>query len=658
MYKNNLMKFAGLAMLSVVLTSCIQESGLEVGQTDADKSILASIEQSPETRVSIDTDETEETGGSIYYWWSPEDEIGVFTDENENNIRYVNTEQRFEVKAVRFSPEANVEVVGTPTYAYFPYSPNAGDDITAVKGYVPVEQTINEDQTNIPGMYRYGYYKEDSSSEGKHAFGFKHTLSTIRWYLDVSGTELDGRRIHSVEILVKRGSREVPICGDFTFNAATGAYKDGDNTSHKVVINFDGMPTIAEAITFYSSMFPSVKKGDYMYFTVNTVGYTATYLVKSSVSFKRNYTYTFNMPIDGYSTLSLYANYIPDPDEEVQEPEPEEPKFVTGTFTCATHNVDGMPNAIDYYIGKYELNADGPGADGTKTLSSKLAASGWDFVGFSEDFNYHDELTSAAKDVYTFLKTDNEKLPTSILGAIGGLHWKTDGLGFAGKTSTCSFVQKGNPIVFNSSFGNITKGANTVVDKGFRHLEVTLTNGTETDVDDITIDVIITHMNTYQGGSDDDKEKSMKAQHAQLQQIAEYINGIAAINKRPVIFMGDTNCRYTRHDFQTYFLDHFSSELTVSDPWIEYQWGGELPDTGGKSLMVSDATGTNDETDIMCPNTQMGEVVDKIIYINHLGGDTFIAAKSYLRDYDGYANQHLGDHYPIVVEFTYDKWFE
>ena len=184
-------------------------------------------------------------------------------------------------------------------------------------------------------------------------------------------------------------------------------------------------------------------------------------------------------------------------------------------------------------------------------------------------------------------------------------------------------------------------GANTCVDKGFRHFLITMKDGTE-------IDVIITHMNTYSSSGSD----HINAQHAQLEQIAQYINSIRT-NKRPVVFMGDTNLRYTRHDFNTYFWSVLDDDLIVKDPWVEYQWAGKYPDYPSKSLMVSDATGTNSETDIICPDTQSGEVVDKIIYINNPDAACQIKALNYLRDYDGYNG--LGDHMPIVVDFSYSR---
>jgi hypothetical protein len=117
--------------------------------------------------------------------------------------------------------------------------------------------------------------------------------------------------------------------------------------------------------------------------------------------------------------------------------------------------------------------------------------------------------------------------------------------------------------------------------------------------------------------------------------------------------MGDTNLRYTRHDFETYFWSIIRKDgLTYNDPWVDYQWDGAYPAYPSKSLMVSDATGTNPETDIICSTTQNGEVVDKVIYINNPEASVQIKALSYLRDmsFDG-----LSDHMPITVEFSYMK---
>lgn len=288
--------------------------------------------------------------------------------------------------------------------------------------------------------------------------------------------------------------------------------------------------------------------------------------------------------------------------------------FKLPTFTCATYNVKSSTSG---------------------SIGTKITEDGWDFFSLSEDFS---KLASNLSS-YTF---GTRSRSTSSLWGSG----PKDGLGFATLNGRCTF--SGEYIdAFDSEYGGLLDGANTVVDKGFRYYLVTLHDGVE-------VEVYITHMNTY------DTEKHLECQNAQLQEVATYIANHQS--GRPVIFMGDTNCRYTRNDFETYFWSILrNAGLSYADAWAEFQWpsareelglSGDYPELGGKSLMVSDATGTNAETDIMCSTTQNGEVVDKVIYINKPSNSVQLKAKSYLRDMD-YGD--LSDHMPIVVEFSYEK---
>ena len=314
--------------------------------------------------------------------------------------------------------------------------------------------------------------------------------------------------------------------------------------------------------------------------------------------------------------------------EPTPEPEPEpQPEVVTGNFTCATYNVDGLPKKISLVT----INGDGPQESGTTAIGTAINASNWDFVGFSEDFAFHSQLTSNMSN-YTF-GTHRGSVSSSALYKT----LDTDGLEFATKNGSCSFGNTESWTQFSSSYGGLTSGANTCIKKGIRHYVVTLADGIE-------VDVIITHMNTYSSSG----SGHINAQHAQLKQIAQYINTISA-NGRPIIFMGDTNCRYTRHDFKTYFWSVLNSDLTYADPWVDFQWNGVYPTYPSKSLMVSDATGTDSSTDIICADTQQGEVVDKVIYINKASNKVQLKAKSYLRD----MSFDKADHKPIVVEFEY-----
>lgn len=304
-----------MAMLLFAAAGCIKEnlydpSGMTNGPT-IEATIDEVTEESCETRVSI-SEETSPTSGKIYYYWTPEDEIGVFTT-SQANICYKNTESEDKVKSTTFAPASAVS--GTPTFAYYPYSTDAGTDISAIKGRIPSDQTINAELDNIPGIYRYGYYK--STSGNASSFGFKHVMSTVRFHINVAGTPLEGCKLHDLQISVKRGAKLVPICGDFTFNAETGAHVVGSNTSNTINVSFEGQPTLNSDLTFYTTLLPNVKKGDVLYYTLNTAGYTATYRVTTSLTFKKNYVYTISTTIKPYSSLKVVPNEIgkPDPSE-------------------------------------------------------------------------------------------------------------------------------------------------------------------------------------------------------------------------------------------------------------------------------------------------------------------------------------------------------
>ena len=311
-----------------------------------------------------------------------------------------------------------------------------------------------------------------------------------------------------------------------------------------------------------------------------------------------------------------------DPDQPVT-PEPEEPETITGTFTCATYNVDGLPEKVLIF----DLNGDGPGSDGTKAISQKIATSGWDIVTFQENFTYNSELQSAMLAYYTF----GTHRKFSLLSALGTAD--TDGLGFATLNSTCSFSDEDESWwAFNDAYGGLTDGANTSLKKGIRHYVVTMKDGVE-------IDLLVTHMNS---GSD---SGHISARASQLAQIAAYINKIRS-NNRPIVLMGDTNCRYTRDDMFQYLFNKLDSDLTYADPWVQYSWDGVYPTLGSASLMVPSKDSGSTLTE------QTGEVVDKIIYFNNPNADTQIVANYYLNDTD-FAG--MADHNPVVAEFTYVK---
>ena len=291
-------------------------------------------------------------------------------------------------------------------------------------------------------------------------------------------------------------------------------------------------------------------------------------------------------------------------------------------FTAVALNVDGLPNKVAFVT----LNEDGPGSEGSKLISQYLAKKQYDVLGLSEDFNYHGSLTSALTDDYgsgtvrATLSLTNLSIP-----------FDTDGLNVLWK--------KSNVSISNESWTRWTTSTSTegnqYVKKGFRHYDMTIGEG-------MTIDLYVMHM---------DAGDATASREAQWQQLANAING--SDNSRPKLIIGDTNSRWTREDIH----GHFTALLNgydMNDAWVELCLDNKYPTT-----TMGDLTDESDPG-----NYANYEVVDKIIYLNPRGYDLpQLKAKSYKIEQDytygtvqGSDNsQRLGDHRPVVVEFTCTK---
>jgi hypothetical protein len=80
--------FAFIAIIGMA-TSCVNDEmidSMELKNIDATIDVL----EDPESRASVDP---ESLDGSLAWYWNPGDEIGVFTNLSENNLKYVNTNQ-------------------------------------------------------------------------------------------------------------------------------------------------------------------------------------------------------------------------------------------------------------------------------------------------------------------------------------------------------------------------------------------------------------------------------------------------------------------------------------------------------------------------------------------------------------------------------------
>lgn len=282
------------------------------------------------------------------------------------------------------------------------------------------------------------------------------------------------------------------------------------------------------------------------------------------------------------------------------------------TFNAVALNVDGLPESI---LG-VSVNDGAPGASGATLMGGAIANQNWDIVGLSEDFNYHAELTAPLTSYY-HVATHG--------GTVSGLSNSTDGLGLlVAKKSNTGFANE-TSVEWNTYNGTLDNGNDGLIEKGFRYYAVTIASG-------VVVDVYVLHMDAGSSSGD------ITAREKQLTQLATYIKGTK--NKRPILIIGDTNCRYTREQLKTGFIDviNADSRFTIKDAWIEKVWKGVYPTYGADAMMWYNAPYNN--------NT--GEVVDKIFYINNTESSLTIEANSYLHN----TSFGVSDHYPVIVNFT------
>lgn len=627
---------AAVVLVAQSLFSCSDDETIWDGSGHGQ--IVAKIEQSATTRTAVG-DAVDGTN-AVGIVWTDGDEIGVFDASGTSQKRYAKVGQGA-------APTASFAVSGTtaftdPVYAYYPYdNANSSKDVHSLVGNLP--STQNMDNSTLHGDYKIGR-ATTQTSDGSYEFVFKHLFSMARITIDAADTPLKGETLKSLTMSVSRGETNIPIAGNFTFNAEDASWTQTDEGISSITLAWDKTsPRLEEAFTCYMSLFPLVKSGDLFTITVSTENYKAVFTANSLTNFSSEQIYNFPVVLDKYETIKVYDK---------------EGNTVQGKFTCAALNVDGLPNFI---------NSGGPGSDGTKTIGNVMNSLGYDFIAVSEDFAYHDELAGGMT---------NYNMGT-YRGTVSSLiHNDTDGLGFFWKKDVITATDE-IMVPFDEVYGGIDGGANKLIDKGFRHYVVTVAQG-------VTIDVYITHMNTFGDGGNTEEDPWVHAQLSQLRQLRDYVVAKAKENNRPAIIMGDTNMRYTRHQIVENLINPVTSEgLQIVDPWVEFHRGGIYPTWNTKSLMISSKYAGDVENDILCADDQRGEVVDKMWYINVPDAATQLKATSCINDVEHFAkgsetvsysgvtvedangnilsNQDVSytkvngyaDHFPVVVSFEY-----
>lgn len=619
------------------LSSCSENE--TVWEGDSHGQIVAHIEQPATTRTAVGN--AVDGTNAVGIVWTDGDEIGVFDASGASQKCYAKVGQG--TAATASFAAYGTTAFDEPVYAYYPYNEaNASNDMHSLVGDLPSEQ--NMDDGALHGDYKIGS-ATTPTAEGGYEFEFKHLFSMARITIDAADTPLKDEKLKSLTMSVTRGETVVSIAGNFTFDAQTGSWKQTDEGTNSITLTWNtNSPSLEQAFTCYMSLFPVIHSGDLFTITVSTENYKAEFTANSLTSFSAEQIYTFPVVLNKYETIKVY-----DKDENV----------VQGKFTCAALNVDGLPSII---------NSGGPGSDGTEALGNIMNGLGYDFIAVSEDFTYHDELAGAMS---------NYNMGT-YRGSVSNAFGKndTDGLGFFWKKDGITATDE-TMVAFDEAYGGLTGGANELIDKGFRHYVVTVAEG-------VTVDVYITHMNTFGDGGNTEDDPWVHAQLSQLRQLRDYVVARAKENNRPAIIMGDTNMRYTRHQIVDNLITPVTSEgLQIVDPWVEFHRNGVYPTWNTKSLMIRSKYAGDVDNDILCADDQRGEVVDKMWYINVPGAAIQLKATSCMNDVEHFAKSTeqvsfsgvtiedingnilsgqdvsytkvngYADHFPVVVSFEY-----
>lgn len=618
-----------LLIAGVALVSC-NENALEQDRPRGNVDIIATIDNEGLTRSCIDSTPYGEKTGIL---WTKDDCIGVFGSTTKN-AKFTNTST---TNAATTGFTGTLDSGDAPQYAYYPYSADAGTDVSALSGSVSATQSYSEDTGLLSDDWKYGKLIATYTEGKQYKFKMTHLFALAKVVINATGTQIEGETLESISIKVTAGtgSEIRRINGGFTFSAVDGRYEltgtavDGvDNTTTMVWTDKPAL-TSGASYTGYITLIPNIAAGDKITITVKTNKHTAVFEVPCIALLESGYIYDFPMTLTSlaekmkaeYGTIPTYT----DNQGNV---------VTTGEFTACAFNVDGLPD-ISYVVGS--TNPDGPGKDGTSTMAGIANNLGWDFIAASEDFEYHAQLTSGLSNYNA--GTYRGTVSTAQLTKRAD----TDGLCFFWKKGLTVTSEGNSPgssnwekmVQYTDEEGGLTSGANTCIKKGFRHYEVEVSEG-------VVVDVYITHMNTYSGDGNTESNAYVKAVLGQLRQLRDYVLEKAKTNKRPAIIMGDTNMRYTRHDIKSNFLDVVAAYdnnagYTVSDPWVEFHRGGVYPSWDSKSLMIrAHANSDGISSDIICSDDQRGEVVDKIWYINVPGAEVQLTATSHKNDIDNF----------------------
>ena len=251
--------------------------------------IHAELAEEALTRTCIDAGALVE-GKSAAVLWMPGDSLGVFSSGGSANVRYVNEETEVNVANASFS--AIEAVSGEIMYAYYPYSAeNDGREATSLVGTLPGKQVMG---AALSGDYKYGELRS-RDEDGGYRFKFHNLFSMVRFKVDVTGSKLEGKVLEKITLKVTREDGTVPaVTGSFTFSATDGSYTLGETSN---MLSTIWNKELEAEFSDFATVFPEIKEGDKLTFTLSTGESNTIFSVTSKVDFQPGTYYTFPLKL-------------------------------------------------------------------------------------------------------------------------------------------------------------------------------------------------------------------------------------------------------------------------------------------------------------------------------------------------------------------------
>jgi endonuclease/exonuclease/phosphatase family metal-dependent hydrolase len=262
---------------------------------------------------------------------------------------------------------------------------------------------------------------------------------------------------------------------------------------------------------------------------------------------------------------------------------------LTNTISVMTYNVAGLPQLI---------SSSDP-VNNTSEIGRRINA--YDIVLVQEDFNYNHFLYGTARHKYR-----SKPSPPVPLG---------DGLNMLSQYPFRNFKR----FKWNDCFGT-----DCLTPKGFTYAQVEVVPG-------FWVDFYNLHANAGSGPDD------LAARRKNIAQVCAYID--ANSQGRPVVVMGDFNCRYTREGDDIRFM----LDRGFADVWIQLIRNGAIPEKGAVALTNCGPSATSPEC----------ETVDKI-FIRSNDQITIEALQfekpreAFMRD-----GKELSDHIPVFASLRF-----